>query len=704
MRLHIAWRVFRKEFRETLRDRRTLAMMVGLPLILYPLMIILMTSLTDSQREAGESRPSTVALWGEAPPELRDLLSAGKIVVKDWQSIPPEVRRELQSVGYQPMPPATEPKEGEKSKAEDSKHPLVLAARPVILKRDVDAVLILWPDFSTSLRNGSLGHAAVLYDSVRDDSQRAKERLDKQLSKFREAVAARREQERGLSGGFTRVIEVATENVAPTAHRFGFGLGQVLPLVLLAVSFTGAFYAAVDTTAGEKERGTLQTLMCAPLQSAEIIFGKFLAVWSVALMTAALNVASMALTFLRISSSAGADVISLSPEKYVLTFVMLIPQTLIIVALFLTVGAFAKDFKDGQNYLTPLLMLMMMMPASVTMVPGIELNARTSFVPVVNTALLIKAILVGEAGADQIFLVLLGSGIQALLAIVLAARVFSREQVLLGGKDSFRGLFGFEQNRRLMPSPTLSFTLFAVTLVLAFYGSLALASKGTIPTLLTLEYVFFLAPALAAVLLMRFPAARVLSLRLPSPQAALAGVAIGLFGWVAIGGVSMRILPPPESLVRALNKILMLGDEQIPLALLWFVVAVTPAVCEELFFRGLILSGLRSFGKWPAILISSFLFGIAHSSIYRLLPTFLLGILFGYLVWRSGSIAASIIAHAINNSLIVTLGRQPSLARVLSLEGAAAIRWDWIFGASLVIVGALLLLKFSSARPARETA
>jgi sodium transport system permease protein len=681
MRPHIAWHVFRKELRETLRDRRTLAMMVGLPLLLYPLMIMGVSALSDSQREASETRPSTIAIWGDAPPELRDLLAANKIVVKSTQPAP----------DAPPIPREPEPKEGEKRKVEDSQHPMVLAARKPILKREVDAVLVLWPDFVPSLHNGSLGHVAVLYDSVRDDSDRAQLRLKKQLDKYRETMAARREQERGLAGGFTRVMEVAVENVAPKARRTGFGLGQVLPFLLLTVSFTGAFYAAVDSTAGEKERNTLQTLMCAPLQSTEIIFGKFLAVWSVALITAMLNVMSMAVTFMRISASAGS--LALSPEKYVLTFLMLIPQTLTIVAVFLTVGAFAKDFKEGQNYLTPVLMAMMM-PSAVTMIPGIELNAWTSFAPVVNTALLIKAIMVGEASADQIFLVLLGSGIQAMLAIMLAARVFGREQVLLGGKDSFRGLFGLERNRSLLPSPALSFTLFAVALVAAFYGSLALTDRGTVTMLLTMEYVFFLTPAIAAALLMRFPMQRVFSLRLPSLQTLLASIAIGLFGWLAIGGVSMRLLPPPESLVRALNKILLINDDHVPLALLWFVVALTPAVCEELFFRGIVLSGLRPFGKWPAILISAALFGVAHASVYRLLPTFLLGILFGYLVWRSGSILTSIVAHALNNGLLVTIGRE------LPMESAVSIRWDWIFGASLVVVGALLLMR--AAKPAPE--
>jgi sodium transport system permease protein len=96
-------------------------------------------------------------------------------------------------------------------------------------------------------------------------------------------------------------------------------------------------------------------------------------------------------------------------------------------------------------------------------------------------------------------------------------------------------------------------------------------------------------------------------------------------------------------------------------------------VCEELFFRGVVFSGLQRLGAWPAILISALLFGFAHASIYRMLPTLALGILLAWLAWRSGSIVPSMIVHAMNNGLIVWLARHPSAGRLIGMDETASL-------------------------------
>lgn len=681
MRLHIVWKIVEKELRETLRDRRTLTMMVLIPLLLYPLLILGLNSLGDSQRAASDARASKVAVWGDLPKELEAKLKAARIELLPWAGASEEVRSRLLAAAYAPVPAAAPRKEGD-SAAPEERHPVVDAARPAILRRDVDAVLVTWPDVASSLAKAGLGHVAVLFDSVRPDSEKASDRVKEQIELYRVEEVARREKEKGLEGGFSRALEVRAQNVAPKSRRFGFGLGQVLPFLLVSISFTGAFYAAIDSTAGEKERGTLQTLLCAPLRASEIVCGKFLAVWTVAMISAAANILSMALTFSRL---AGGASLSISPWAALAAFALLIPLTLTVVALFIAVAMFAKDFKDGQNFLTPVLMLLMV-PSSAGIIPGIELNAWTAMVPVVNVTLLLKALFVGEATPDSIFLVLLGSFLHALLAILLAARIFEREVILLGGSDSWRGLFGIEEGGEKHATPTLSFLTFALMFVTAFYGSLALVHMGGFKVLLIAEYGFFLAPAIVVALLLRLHFDDVFRLRLPSAGAAASGLLIGLSGWVVVTGLSFRLLPPPDSLNKALEKILMLDDPSTPLWLIWLAVAATPAVCEELVFRGLILSGFRGFGMWPAILTSSLLFALAHASIYRLLPTFLLGIAFGYLAWRSGSIVPGMIAHGVNNGVLATISYSSKWISPVRPEQMQAVPWSWMFAAALVVM------------------
>jgi sodium transport system permease protein len=321
------------------------------------------------------------------------------------------------------------------------------------------------------------------------------------------------------------------------------------------------------------------------------------------------------------------------------------------------------------------------MPAGVTMLPAVELNAWTAFVPVVNIALLVKAVFSGEVRADLLFLVLLSSALYAMLAIALAAHVFAREQIMLGGKESARRVLGLERKGGGVPSPSVALTTFALAMVLAFYASLLVESRGLVTALLVVQYGFFLLPALAVVFGLGYSARDTLLLRLPSWPHVLAAVIIGATAWIAIVGVFMRIAPPPESLVKGLEQLLTLGDPSLPLWVVLLGVAVTPAICEELFFRGVVLSGLRRLGLWPALVVSALLFGFAHASIYRMLPTLALGLVLGWLAWRSGSILPSMIVHGMNNGLVVWLARHPSAGRLIGMDETSALP---PFGVTLV--------------------
>jgi sodium transport system permease protein len=448
-------------------------------------------------------------------------------------------------------------------------------------------------------------------------------------------------------------------------------------------------------TAGEKERGTMQTLMCAPVRATEIIVGKFLAVWSIALIAAVANVASLGMTLARLLPGQ----LTGAPSSYLLTFVLLLPVTLLFTAIFLAVAVFAKDFKDAQNFLTPIYMTLGL-PAGVTMLPGQELSAWTAFVPVVNIALLIKAVFLGDAAPDLIFLVLLSSVLYAALAMMLAARVFEREQILLGGGDSWRAVFSIERRAGGHPTPVTGLLLFAIVMVAVFYGSLFLERFGMVATLLVVELGFFLAPALGAAAIFGYDWRQTFALRRPAALALAGAVLIGLGAWTVAGGILIRLLPPPESLARAMEKLLLLDGQPVPLWIVWLAIGVTPAVCEELFFRGFVMSGLRSTGAWPAALISALLFGVAHASIYRLMPTLFLGILFGVLVWRTGSIVCSIVAHALNNSLMATIVHSKAVADWLGVAGSEFLRWDLtIAGTVVTAIGVALIWRAPSRDP-----
>jgi sodium transport system permease protein len=280
------------------------------------------------------------------------------------------------------------------------------------------------------------------------------------------------------------------------------------------------------------------------------------------------------------------------------------------------------------------------------------------------------------------------------VALVFAARVFERENLLLGGKESVRSVLSLDRAGQGTATPGLALVSFAILQVALFYGSLLLMKGGFVRMILGSQYGLLLLPTLAIVWIMRLPAIQTLRLRMPDWRAMAGALLIGVSAWGVVSGITLRLMPPPESLSRALEKVLMIDDRSMPLWALWLLVAVTPALCEELFFRGLVMSGLRSFGKWQAIVIAALLFGVAHASIYRLLPTFCLGVLLGFVAWQSNSVLPSVILHALNNGLAITLARSPGVQHKLGLPaGSLFVPWPWVFAFSIVMIAGLALVK-----------
>jgi sodium transport system permease protein len=702
VRLFIVWVILKKELTETLRDRRTLIRLLLIPVLLYPLFAIAVSKLQDSDASARASKGSRVAVWGELPPALKTRLErSGKLDLRPWEGAPAAVRSAVETGTLTPALPPPEPPPGEEPAETapgkkppppwtEPENPLLTAAREQIETRAVDAVLVPWPGLTAAVESGSEGPVSIYFDSVRPDSLLARERLGESLDYARKELLLERETAHKLPPGFTRAVSILPRNVAPPSRRLGQILGSMMPMMLIMMSLLGGFLPAVDLTAGEKERGTMQTLLCAPLRPIEIITGKFLAVFAISLLTALANVVSMSFTMGRIIPGEFPVPITI----YALTFVLLIPVSFLFSALFLALAVFARDFKDGQNVLMPVYLPITLL-TGLTALPGIELDAWTAFAPILNIALLIKALFLGETKADLILLALGSSALYAALALLLAARVFEREHVLLGGKDTARALLGLERRPGGEPSAAFSVTAFGAVFVLFFYGSLLLERFGVVTTLLLTQYGFFLLPAVGLVLLFGFSARETLALRLPSLRGALSAVVLGLSAWAVAIGLLLRLVPVPESLAKSLGDLLLLGGR--PFILVFLVFAVTPAICEELLFRGLLLSGLRKLGPTAAVVISSLLFGLAHASVYRLLPTAFLGALIGLVRLRTRSIFPGMIIHALNNGLaLALLYYSPPWAGDLLARGT--LPWSLTLGGAAVFALGLALLPRSAAR------
>ena len=263
------------------------------------------------------------------------------------------------------------------------------------------------------------------------------DKLQKFFRDFRERTIRQRLEARHLPGNLAEPLLVEETNVAPPEKVGGVVLGGLVPYFVIILALTGTMYPAMDLTVGEKERGTIETILCSPISRMNLVLGKFLMVLTASLSTAALAVASMGVTLAAASKMVGGlSQIStmglqfqMTPRSVIWVFAMIVPLAVLFSAALLAISLFAKSFKEAQSYLSPLT-IVVIAPAVVSILPGVELNARLSLVPILNTSLVCKEIVSGTYHWGYIALIFVSSCVYAAVALWVAIRLFQREDVL----------------------------------------------------------------------------------------------------------------------------------------------------------------------------------------------------------------------------------------------------------------------------------
>lgn len=663
MRWQTVRTVLGKELRETIRDRRTLFMMLVLPTLLYPAMLVVIQQIAIFGQRQLSAAPAKVAVAGADPALVRFMDADSAIRVFSAESATVAAVRE-----------------GAVEAA------VVLAAPPTVAE-------------------GSR-QARILFDETDDRSRRAQELAAARLDAWGDSLLAGRLRGAGLPTTFATPLAVADSSVATAEEAGGYTLGRFLPLILVLMTLLGTFYPAIDMAAGEKERGTLETLLTAPVPATEIVAGKFAAVALIGMAAAVANLLSMLLTFqsgiFRMGAAAELK-FTLPPGAALLVFIALIPLAVLFAAAFLGLALRAQSFKEAQNALTPA-QLAATLPLLVVTMPGIDFTPALALFPVVGLAMFFRELMTGDAPFLPSALAILSTAGYAALALVFASRAFGREDVLFGGGSGQAATGGGWRERmrawraaeRGIPLPAEAMAFIALIALLFFHlGGRFQASWGE-RGLVASQWLLLALPAVAFAALGPYDWRRTLAIRPPASKTLLAAALIALggipVGWALVWLEMQLFQGGLESLVP-LQDMLTAADTRRALWL-FFVAAVTPAVCEELVFRGVLLQSLgREMRGWHAVVLSAAIFGAFHLSFetaLRFLPTAFIGLLMGWVVWHSRSIFASMLMHFINNAFVVMLLWQPAVQK-LAFRGEL-LSWPTVAGGAVLLALGLWLL------------
>jgi sodium transport system permease protein len=671
MRWTIIRLIWARELRDQLRDRRTVLMIVALPVLLYPLLGFAVLRL--AQGFLGKA--STVGIV-RGPGKSPDFPSAGTGVDTAaplaWLSLLPagpdgpvsrvagtlSLVEAHQTLDYPPLV-----QDGQLAPAYQETADKLLKlqvelvepseAEALLADKKVDVLLLAPPSFLSRLARGE---APPLTIKLRDNDTRSRQaaaRLGLLLESWRRDLKKVRLARHGLPGSFDEVFELHQGGQVQSSGKSFFEIIlKVFPFLLVMWSLAGALYPAVDLCAGEKERGTMETLLISPAGREEIVLGKFLTIWVFSAGTSLLNLASMGLSTWLMGPSLPHG--SFSPQALLWCVVLVLPLSAFFSAISLAIGAYARSTKEGQYYLMPLFLITMPL-IFLTLAPGVELNALYSMVPVTGVGLLMQRLMTAPS-LDQVpwlyFVPVLAPIIlYSWLALRWAIDQFQREEVLFREAERLDiGLWLRRLFRDKEPAPTPGQALFCFGLLLLLrWLSLNLGASSALPVRSSvIDLAFVAAPPLFMALLLTTRPRSSLNLRLPRAPYLLAAALLLPLAELARHALTrlpglLEVLQNHQAHITAAY-----GGPDRGLAWLGYLLslAVLPGVCEEIAFRGLVLNGLRRrFQPWTAVLLSSFFFAVYHTNVFAAAPLFVLGLVLGILAINSGSIWPGALLH-----------------------------------------------------------
>lgn len=709
-------RLVLKELRETLRDRRTIITLILMPLLVYPALSLVFKSFLLSQAGVLPSQDPikfNYCYTGSGSEEdTRRTLDGLRGVVTLLDA---EAEKEAQLERERAILDAAD-LDDPNSKNEQSLDPasqidLVTTESPPMFAAFRDHRFAYFPPdqldvMKEAVDQGFEGvHAALYIDRegrepwqlgtikliARQDSisQAAVAYLEKKIKAANRYDIKRRLQSVQLSDKAAIEVEFETiglvegESAQAAGGSASFPLASIVPLILVLMTITGAVYPAIDLTAGERERGTLETLMAAPIPRFGILFSKFLAVLTVAMLTATLNIGGMFATVwaFQLDKQFGGGMFGF--DVMIKMLLLLVLFAAFFSAILLVVTSFAKSFKEAQVYLIPVILLSLG-PGLLALAPGMELAGPYAFCPMINILLLARDVINGSVELIPATIAIVSTIGYSIGALCVAARIFGSDAILYADSSSFAEMI--QRPRKSNWIVPFGATLFCLVMLLPLnFASVGLLSRMPSTNPIDFQSRFLAMGAFLFLVFLAFPTLVAIhqrtnlrtgfGLKLPRPVFWVIGLILGMCLWPIVmsltevwqhvyglvAGAEAQSAWKEKLLENTQPMVLMI--RQVPPWVILLSFSILPALCEEWFFRGMLMRTLlKEYKPWIAILVTAGLFGVFHMisnsviSVDRLIPTTLIGLVLGFMAYKSSSIWPGVILHSVHNAVIVFLG------------------------------------------------
>jgi sodium transport system permease protein len=656
--------LFSHELRMLLRDRRTILVAVVLPLVIYPI-IFYATKSTAERRE--RNLAATVYKYAVTGSQAEQ--------VRAW------IRRGTESLAREA--PASK---GGSGNLADFKSQEITTQDPAAGLKAGDIHFYLEglsgpeadalprkkeepkPEASGETSKSSAPEAAIpapkrlpgvpmiriCFQGDRDDSQAGSSKMRDLLDRVQRLERDELLMARGFQIHPDQIMTTADTNVASAAQVTGSYIGRFLTLFLLTFLLSAGSIAAMDSIAGEKERGSLETLLTTAARRGEIVAAKQMLIMTVALLVTVIQIANLLayVTFKLIKLP--ADWAIEAPPATILTLLLLfVPLAAFVASILLMISAYAKSYKEAQLYFFPVY-LVSMIPAVAGVLPGVSLRSAIVLVPVANVSVAVREIMVGKFDWPMLAVVFAVMTLAACWAVRASAKMLSNESLITVSEVDMADWAG---GSALFPRHVLRW--YAVMAVVLFAVALNVPQLSTFRAqVLFNELVIFLGAALLMIRKYRLNLREALALRPVRPLVWL-GVALavpsGLVVAMGVFRLANLVFPVPERMLEQFSRDIM--PKEVPFWQLILYIAVLPALCEEIAFRGTLLYGLRRKLRPIALVLTvGLIFGFFHIALFRILPTAFLGVILTTMALLTGSIFPGMVMHAGNNALSLWLG------------------------------------------------